>query len=68
MTRRTDDGGAVVLPAYVEKIIAAYAGGTVVPGTVGMVEVRHDDSCAIWKGDSCDCEPDIELVYPEVKS
>jgi hypothetical protein len=29
------------------------------PGKVHVVEIRHDDDCAHWRGEPCDCEPEI---------
>lgn len=56
------------LPKYVALLIEAHQRGALHPGTVAVAEVRHEDWCAIWKGKPCDCESDIELRYPEVKS
>jgi hypothetical protein len=30
------------------------------PGTVTHVEVRHDGGCPYWRGEPCDCEPEVE--------
>ncbi len=28
-------------------------------------EITHDDSCAIFYGRACDCDPDIRVLTPE---
>ena len=30
-------------------------------GTIARLDVKHDDSCALFKGQWCDCDPDIYL-------
>ena len=30
------------------------------PGKLNQVEIRHEAGCAIWQGEPCDCEPEIE--------
>lgn len=35
---------------------------TVPKGIVGEATVYHDDDCAYWKGASCDCDPDVEII------
>lgn len=34
------------------------------PGKISHVTIRHDDTCAIWKGGECDCDPEIVLGQP----
>lgn len=29
------------------------------PGDVLRVEVYHDDSCALWTGGACNCDPEL---------
>lgn len=32
------------------------------PGTVSHAVVLHDDWCLIFKGKSCNCNPDVEII------
>lgn len=41
---------------YTEKLLAQ---PTPRPGEAVVVEVRHDDWCAIFNGNPCNCEPDV---------
>ena len=45
-------------PPYLRQIIENAK--DVRPGEVVLVEVQHDDWCAIYKGRVCDCEPDVD--------
>lgn len=29
------------------------------PGQVKIIDVYHDDCCALWSGGLCDCDPEI---------
>ncbi len=50
---------------YVKRLDEALRAGAFAgpPGRVGMVEVRHDDWCGIWKGGACNCEPELAVRY-----
>ncbi len=40
------------------------------PGTVGIVQVKHDDWCRIWQGKACNCTPIIEppeILFDKVR-
>lgn len=34
------------------------------PGKLTRLEVQHDDWCAFWRGDPCDCRPTIKIRKP----
>jgi hypothetical protein len=38
------------------------------PGTYHEVKIYHDDWCAIFKGQPCNCNPVCELLKPETKT
>ena len=44
------------VPNYIPKILAAKA-----KRGVALAVVFHDDWCAIFKGRTCDCNPDVEI-------
>ena len=48
---------------YKERLLKA-APKIAKPGKVIFVHVLHDDDCAFWKGQECNCRP--ELVYEEL--
>ena len=48
-------------PAYVPKLLAQ-AAPLLEPGTVINWMVRHDDWCRHWRGGSCNCNPDVEMI------
>ena len=53
---------------YHEKLAALAA--SMNEGGVHLINVMHDDWCAIWKGGPCDCNPDVEVrkvVLEELK-
>ena len=35
------------------------------PGEVTVVDVYHDDDCAIWQGGPCDCQPVVKARKPK---
>jgi len=37
------------------------AAKTLDSGQIGMLRIRHDGWCKIFKGDYCNCEPDLYL-------
>ena len=47
------------LPNYLRQLAEIARQSQVTTG-VHVVEIRHDDTCAIWKGGACDCNPEIE--------
>ncbi len=56
-------------PNYLKPLCWLLATGVIAPkpGEVRFVEVAHDDWCAIFKGEPCDCEPEIGLGPVEAK-
>ncbi len=46
---------------YQTKLLEALLSGklAIEPGQYKHVEIRHDDWCGIFKGERCNCEPDI---------
>jgi hypothetical protein len=49
---------------YIAKIHAMWRTGAL-PREIGlhMLDVAHDDWCAMFEGKRCDCDPDISLKY-----
>ncbi len=45
---------------YVPALMAV-AGRVAGLGGVWHVDIAHDDDCAIWRGEPCDCEPEVRL-------
>jgi hypothetical protein len=53
-------------PAYIQRIIEAYAAGLIpmdASGT-GHITIAHDPGCPALAGRSCECEPDILIQQP----
>jgi hypothetical protein len=52
------------VPNYLLKQQAMIADGRLklTPGTLQHVQVSHDDGCAIFLGQACNCDPDIALT------
>ena len=50
---------------YKLKLARLWQSGALRPvhGAVGVLEVRHDDSCAFWRGGRCGCDPDLEVRW-----
>ena len=48
-------------PKYLKKILQRISSKQLVPGTISMIRVYHDDWCAIYKGNPCNCNPDIDM-------
>lgn len=48
-------------------IFTKHSAGQLKPGGVTIVQVRHDNWCAIFKGGECNCHPlmNYETVDPE---
>ena len=47
-------------PRYLKAIERHLRATGIEPGRIVHVEVRHDDDCAVWRREPCDCEPVIE--------
>ncbi len=49
-------------PNYIRKLLKMAATGEVsLAPRVQLVEVAHDDGCAIFRGATCDCDPAIRV-------
>lgn len=50
-------------PNYLVKLERLLAAGQISlkPGGVHIVDVVHDDRCAIHYGQPCDCDPDVKV-------
>ncbi len=46
---------------YKERVLEMHRKGTVKPGEVSIIDVRHDSWCSIWRTGTCNCSPDIEV-------
>lgn len=46
-------------PNYVKEMTRLFDAGVIKRGEFLMVDVAHDDWCAIYQGGPCDCDPDI---------
>ena len=48
---------------YVQRILNLIASGELQtePGAVNHVHVYHDDSCAVFSGGTCNCDPEIKM-------
>jgi hypothetical protein len=44
---------------YAARLEALQQASGLQPGQVHRTAIYHDDDCAIWLGDYCDCEPVI---------
>ena len=60
MTRRRPDRDPT--PKYLRILLEG--GWTPEPGELVTVEVLHDDGCAHWRGETCDCLPVVRLKTP----
>lgn len=47
-------------PRYLDALRRHLEENEIEPGELHHVEIRHDDGCAHWEGDACDCDPDVE--------
>ena len=48
-------------PAYVRRLELMHRAGLFPAGGVTRVDVKHDDSCGIWRGRACGCNFDLVL-------
>lgn len=46
---------------YYPKVLALWNAGAVPRGSVRHVDILHDDSCAVFTGGYCDCDPDVRV-------
>ena len=49
-------------PNYLEKLRRLIAEGKILAGEITNVVVAHDAWCSIYRGEPCDCDPDIHLM------
>ena len=48
-------------PNYLAKLIKLNDEGKARPGVLTIAHIYHDDWCAFFKGEPCNCSPDITL-------
>jgi hypothetical protein len=46
-------------PNYVKEMARLFDSGVIKRGEAYLVDVAHDDWCAIYHGEPCNCDPDI---------
>jgi hypothetical protein len=51
-------------PKYLPLLLRLVQNGHVLPGRVQSVEIRHDLWCGIFKGRSCNCDPEVGTILP----
>jgi hypothetical protein len=61
-------GGSIIRPVaeqhdhnYLVKLRRLAEEGTLPRGEFHLASIAHDDWCGIYRGDLCDCEPDIYI-------
>lgn len=56
-------------PNYMRIIEKAVMTGQLIttPGVFSIAHVYHDDWCAIFKGEPCDCRPEVVVEYPKIE-
>lgn len=47
---------------YLMRLLDLHQEGKIPAGSWHHVDVYHDDWCGIYRGDFCDCNPDIRLT------
>lgn len=54
---------------YQKKILELTSQGKIdqTPGTVTLIDVKHDTWCNFFKGGSCNCQPEIVTQYERGK-
>lgn len=50
---------------YLVKIDRMRRDGMFPPGTVGEIDIRHDDWCDVYTGGYCNCDPGVSLRNPK---
>jgi hypothetical protein len=53
---------AIIDHNYNLKLLRLHAEGKVPTGGLWHADIRHDDWCAVFRGQYCDCDPDIRFV------
>ena len=49
-------------PAYMRQLSELWRAGKLPAGAnVHSVDIYHDEWCAVFKGEACDCEPEIKI-------
>jgi hypothetical protein len=51
-------------PKYIRKVIDRTRQRQLPSGLL-LLNVLHDDDCAIWKGGPCDCRPEVRIPAHE---
>lgn len=46
-------------PNYVKEMARLFSAGVIKRGEATLVAVAHDDWCAFYQGEPCNCDPDI---------
>jgi hypothetical protein len=60
MSRRKKRTKPKYAPGVLEHLAQAQAAGKLKPGTVYMIDVRHDNWCALLAGiGPCNCNPEV---------
>ena len=50
---------------YLAKLRRLIREGKIPPGSTNLVTVAHDDWCAVFRGEACNCNPDVSIRRPE---
>jgi hypothetical protein len=53
------------IPAYINKVVAAWRVHGIRPGTVTDTWVLHDPDCPRLRDGPCRCDPDVRIVSRE---
>jgi hypothetical protein len=46
---------------YMKKLLSLFLAGELLPGSVHINDIAHDEWCAIFQGGYCNCDPDIYI-------
>lgn len=46
---------------YYKKLVQLHAQGQIPTPSLSLVDIHHDDWCGVFRGQYCNCDPDIVL-------
>ena len=49
---------------YHKKLLKLYEQGKIPSASLGLMDIYHDDWCALYRDAYCNCDPDIQLCFP----
>ena len=48
---------------YLALVLSLLASADIAPASLGEATIYHDQGCALFAGEPCDCSPDVSMTW-----